>query len=141
MSREVLAQRQQAVLRDLMTGAVPEGFDARSAAMTTRVLLTKRRSEAVEAVPALRGVPDLRVRFDAFAQDTVRRGCAHDDVVEFLVADAGPLPEPLASVRAVERVYRRLASYGHDRRPGRRRWVVGLGRRVWHLGPRSATPR
>ncbi|NRQ49821.1 hypothetical protein [Aeromicrobium stalagmiti] len=143
MTRDDLQRRQQSVLRDLLAGDVPPGFDPRSAAMTIGVLRTKRRSEAIGAVPALRDVPDLARRFDTWAAENPRRGCSHDDVLDFLVADAGPLPEPLASVRAVERVYRRHTSYALDRRPGHRRWVVALGSRVRHVGPqtRPATSR
>lgn len=137
MSRDALARRQQQVLRDLLSGHVPDGFDPRSAAMTTRVLATKRRSEAIGAAPELRAVPDLAARFDAWAGGTPRRGCAHDDALDFVVADTGPLPEPLASIRSIERVYRRHAVWARDRRTGRRGWVIGVGGRVWHLGPRS----
>jgi len=139
MSREELAQRQQDVLLALLRGDVPAGFDQRSAALTTRVLRTKRRSEAFAAAPQLRGVPDVADRFDTWAGAHPRHGCAHDDVVDFLVADDGPLPEPLASIRSVERVYRRVRTIGRDRRPRHRPWVVALGDRVWHVGPR--TPR
>jgi hypothetical protein len=120
----------------LLCGEVPEGFDPRSAEMTTRVLLTKRRSEAIEAVPALRTVPDLAARFDTWAARHPLHECPHDDVVGFLADETGPLPEPLASVRAVERVYRRRRRWARDRRPGHPRWAVALGGRVWHLGPR-----
>ncbi|MET0930550.1 MAG: hypothetical protein ABWX74_13605 [Aeromicrobium sp.] len=137
MSRRELELRQQDVLQSLLRGQVPEGFDERSAAMTTRLLRTKRRSEAVTAVPSLREVPDLVGRFDAWADGHPRRGCAHDDVVDFLADDEGPLPEPLASIRAVERVYRGRTLFAHDRRARRRRWVVALGRTVRHLGPRN----
>lgn len=137
MSRHELELRQQHVLTSLLRGQVPDGFDPRSAAMTTRVLRTKRRSEAIAAVPALRDVDDLVARFDAWAAQHDPRGCAHDDVVDFLAEDAGPLPEPLASVRAVERVYRRSATWARDRRPRQRPWVVAVGGRVWHLGPRT----
>jgi hypothetical protein len=137
MSRRELELRQQDVLRSLLAGDVPAGFDPRSATLTTRGLRTKRRSEAIAAVPALRGVPRLTDRFDTWAARHPRRGCAHDDVVDFLAGDDGPLPEPLASIRAVERVYRRRRSLGRDRRPGHRRWVIGLAGRVWHVGARS----
>ena len=135
MSRQDLARRQQHVLQALLEGEVPDGFDARSAAMTTRVLRTKRRSEAIDAVPALRTIPDFAARFDAWAGHHPRRGCAHDDVIDFLADDTGTLPEPLASVRAIERVYRGNSRWARDRRPGQPRWVVALGGRVWHLGP------
>jgi hypothetical protein len=140
VTRAELAWRQQEVLDALLRGAVPDGFDPRSAALTTRVLRTKRRSEAVAAVPALRDVPRLPERFDAWATTHPRHGCAHDDVLDFLVDDPGPLPEPLASIRAVERVYRRSARAGRDRRPGHRRHVVAWAGRVWHLGRRSPVP-
>lgn len=136
MSRHDLARRQHDVLQALLQGEVPDGFDARSAAMTTRVLRTKRRSEAIAAVPALATIPDLAARFDAWAGDHPRRGCAHDDVVDFLADDTGTLPEPLASIRAVERVYRRHTRWALDRRAGHPRWVVGILGRVWHVGPR-----
>ncbi|KQX74918.1 MULTISPECIES: hypothetical protein [Aeromicrobium] len=137
MTRDALRVRQQHVLAALLRGDVPEGFEARSADLTIRTLRTKRRSEAVAAVPMLRDVDDLVVRFDAWAATTPRRGCVHDDVVDFLASDDGPLPEPLASIRAVERVYRRRARRATDRRGGARRWVVAVGSRVWHVGPRS----
>jgi hypothetical protein len=137
VSRQELERRQQHVLQSLLRGQVPDGFDPWSAELTTRVLRTKRRSEAVAAVPGLREVDDLVDRFDAWAGRHERRGCAHDDVVDFLVADDGPLPEPLASIRAVERVYRCRTTWARDRRPQQRPWVVGLGGRVWHLGPRT----
>jgi len=137
VTREELELRQQDVLDALLRGQVPAGFDPRSAALTTRVLRSKRRSEAVAAVPVLRDVVRLPARFDAWAATRPRRGCAHDDVLDFLVDDAGPLPEPLASIRAVERVYRRMSRTARDRRPGRRRHVVAWGGRVWHLGRRS----
>lgn len=140
MSREDLELRQQDVLATLLRGQVPDGFDPRSAAMTTRVLRSKRRSEAVAAVPALRDVARLSERFDAWADGHPRQGCAHDDVVDFLVDDRGPLPELLASVRSVERVYRRRSRVGRDRRPGHRHLVVAAGGRVWHLGRRSPLP-
>jgi hypothetical protein len=140
MSREELELRQQDVLDALLRGRVPDGFDPRSATMTARLLRTKRRSEAVTAVPGLREVPDFSERFDAWADDRPRRGCAHDDVLDFVVDATGPLPEPLASVRAVERVYRHLAVAGRDRRPGHRRYVVAWGGRAWHIGPRQAHP-
>jgi len=136
MSRQDLAQRQEQVLQALLRGAVPDGFDARSAAMTIRVLRTKRRSEAIDAVPALRTIPDFAARFDDWAGGHPRRGCPHDDVVDFLAGDAGALPEPLASIRAVERVYRGDCRWARDRRAGHPGWVVALGGRVWHLGPR-----
>ncbi len=136
MSRQDLARRQQHVLQALLEGDVPDGFDERSAAMTTRVLRTKRRSEAIDAVPALATIPDFAARFDAWAARRPRRGCAHDDVVDFLADDTGPLPERLASIRAVERVYRGRGRWAHDRRPGQPRWVIALGGRVWHIGPR-----
>lgn len=136
MSRHELEQRQQDVLRSLLGGRVPDGFDARSATMTIRVLRTKRRSEAISAAPALRDVPDLAERFDTWAAEHPRQGCAHDDVVDFVATTDDPLPEPWASVRSVERVYRRRARLGHDRRPGQRPWIVALGGRVWHVGPR-----
>jgi hypothetical protein len=138
VSRRELALRQQDVLQSLLSGQVPEGFDARSAIMTARVLRTKRRSEAVRAVPTLKDVPDLVERFDAWAGQHPRRGCAHDDVVEFLADEGGPLPEPFASIRTVERVYRGHATFGRDRRAQQRPWVVAVGGRVWHLGPRTA---
>ncbi|MBD8607127.1 hypothetical protein IFT73_09700 [Aeromicrobium sp. CFBP 8757] len=138
MTRDDLRVRQQQVLAALLRGDVPEGFDARSADLTVRVLRTKRRSETVAAVPSLRDVDDLAGRFDAWAATTPRRGCVHDDVVDFLASDDGPLPEPLASIRSVELVYRRRRHVGRDRRPGGRRWVLGWGRRAWHVGPRSA---
>lgn len=134
MRRHDLARRQQHVLQALLEGEVPDGFDARSAAMTTRVLRTKRRSEAVDAVPALRTIPDFAARFDTWAGRHPRRGCAHDDVIDFLVDDAGTLPEPLASVRAIEHVYRGTSRWARDRRPGQPRWVIALGGRVWHVG-------
>ncbi len=137
MTRHHLRARQEDVLASLLRGDVPGGFDVRSADLTIRVLRTKRRSEAVAAVPALRDVDDLAERFDRWATTSARRGCAHEDVVDFLVSDDGPLPEPLASVRAVERVYRRRAWGALDRRDGVRRWVVAVGPRVWHVGPRS----
>lgn len=135
MSRHDLARRQHHVLQALLQGEVPEGFDVRSAAMTTRVLRTKRRSEAIDAVPALATIPDLAARFDAWAADHPRHGCAHDDVVDFLAEDTGTLAEPFASIRAVERVYRGHSHWARDRRPGHPRWVVALGGRVWHVGP------
>ena len=125
------------MLRALLAGEVPDGFDPRSAGLTTRVLATKRRSEAIDGVPQLRTVPDFAARFDAWAARHPRRGCAHDDVVDFLADDTGELPEPLASIRGVEQVYRGSRSFVRDRRPGQRRWVVALGGRVWHVGPRS----
>lgn len=137
MTRPELARRQQHVLRALLAGEVPDGFDARSAALTTRVLATKRRSEAADAVPLLRTVPDFVARFGAWSAQHPRRGCAHDDVVDFLADDTGELPEPLASIRAVEQVYRGRRSFARDRRPQERRWVIALGGRVRHLGPRS----
>ncbi|WP_332662557.1 hypothetical protein [Aeromicrobium sp.] len=135
MSRQDVARRQEQVLQALLRGEVPDGFDARSAAMTTRVLRTKRRSEAIDAVPALRTIPDLAARFDDWAAGHPRRGCPHDDVVDFLAEDTAALPEPLASVRAIERVYRGHARFARDRRPGQPRWVIALGGRVWHVGP------
>jgi hypothetical protein len=135
MSRQDLARRQEQVLQALLRGEVPDGFDARSAAMTTRVLRTKRRSEAIDAVPALRTIPDFAARFDDWAGSHPRHGCTHDDVVDFLAGDAGALPEPLASIRAVERVYRGDGRWAQDRRAGHPRWVVALGGRVWHVGP------
>ena len=137
MSRPELARRQHDVLQALLQGDVPDGFDARSAAMTTRVLRTKRRSEAIDAVPALTMIPDFAARFDAWAAGRARRGCAHDDVVDFLADDTGALPEPLASIRAIERVYRGHSQWARDRRPGQRRWVIALGGRVWHVGPKA----
>ena len=137
MRRQELARRQRLVLQALLEGEVPVGFDARSAALTTRVLRTKRRSEAIEAVPALRTIPEIAARFDAWARRHPRRGCAHDDVVDFLADDAGALPEPLASIRAVERVYRRNRRWARDLQAGHPRWAIGLGGRVWHVGPRS----
>lgn len=137
MTRHELEARQQDVLRSLLHGELPEGFDPRSAAMTTRMLHTKRRSEAVEAVPELRDVPELVDRFGSWASAHPRRGCAHDDVVEFLTSVQGPLPKALASVRAIERVYRGDTSFARDRRPGQRPLVVALGGRVWHVGHRG----
>jgi hypothetical protein len=137
MSRDALRRRQQDVLGSLLRGDVPAGFDARSATLTIAVLRTKRRSEALAAVPALRDVDDLASRFDTWAAATPQRVCAHDDVLDFLVDDVRPLPEPLSSIRAIERVYRRRTRWARDRRPGSRRWVVAAGRRVWHLGPPS----
>lgn len=137
MTREELELRQQDVLQSLLRGDVPDGFDPRSAAMTTRVLLGKRRSEALAAVPELRAVPAFADRFDRWAERRPRHGCAHDDVVDFLAADDGRLPEPLASIRAIERVFRGSARWARDRRPGQRPWVVAVGRRVWHVGPRK----
>ena len=136
MSRQDLARRQEQVLQALLRGEVPDGFDRRSAAMTTRVLRTKRRSAAIDAVPVLTTVPDFAARFDDWAASHPRRGCPHDDVVDFVAGDAGVLPEPLASIRAVERVYRGDRRWARDRRAGHPRWVVALGRRVWHVGPR-----
>lgn len=138
MTREALRQRQEDVLGALLGGEVPGGFDPRSAGLTVRVLRTKRRSDAVEAVPHLRDVTDLAARFDRWAAGHPRSGCAHDDVVDFVADDDGTLPEPLASIRAVERVYRRRARWALDRRPGERRWVLAVGPRVWHVGPRVA---
>jgi hypothetical protein len=135
MNRQALARRQEQVLQALLQGDVPDGFDARSAVMTIRVLRTKRRSEALDAAPALTTVPDFAARFDDWAAGHPRRGCPHDDVVAFLADDDGPLPEPLASIRAVERVYRGESRWARDRRAGSPRWVVALGRRVWHIGP------
>lgn len=135
MNRHDLAVRQQDVLQALLQGEVPDGFDPRSAAMTTRVLLAKRRSEAVDAMPELRTIPDLAARFDAWASRHPRHGCPHDDVLDFLAHDADGLPEPLASVRAVERVYRGHSRFARDRRAGQPAWVVALGGRVWHVGP------
>ena len=135
MSRQDVARRQEQVLQALLRGEVPDGFDARSAAMTTRVLRTKRRSEAIDAVPALKTIPDFGARFDGWAAGHPRRGCPHDDVVDFLADDTAPLPEPLASVRAIERVYRGHTRLARDRRPGQPRWVIALGGRVWHVGP------
>lgn len=137
MTRHELELRQQDVLHSLLRGEVPEGFDPRSAAMTTRALRTKRRSEAVSAVPDLRAVLGLADRFDTWAGLHPRHGCAHDDVLDFLAADDGPLPEPLASIRAVERVYRGERTFARDRRPGTASWVVATGPRVWHVGTRS----
>jgi hypothetical protein len=135
MSRQGLAHRQEMVLHALLRGEVPDGFDTRSAALTSRVLWTKRRSEAVETVPALRTVPGWADRFDAWAAQHPRTGCAHDDVLDFLVDVTDDLPEPLASIRDVERVYRRRATRARDHRPGHPRWVVAAAGRVWHLGP------
>ena len=135
MSRQDLARRQHQVLHALLEGQVPEGFDERSAAMTTRVLRTKRRSEAVEAVPGLATIPDFAARFDVWSAHHPRRGCTHDDVIDFLADDTGSLPEPLASIRAIERVYRGHGRWARDPRPGQPRWVVALGGRVWHVGP------
>jgi hypothetical protein len=138
MSRHELRQRQELVLSALLRGEAPAGFDPRSAGLTVRVLRTKRRSDALEAVPALGDVAHLAERFDAWAAAHPRRGCVHDDVVDFVTDDTGPLPEPLASIRSVERVYRRRARWARDRRPGARPWVLAVGPRVWHLGPRVA---
>ena len=136
MSRQDLARRQQHVLQALLEGDLPDGFDERSAAMTTRVLRTKRRSEAIDAVPALATIPDFAARFDAWAARRPRRGCAHDDVVDFLADDTGPLPEPSGvDPRRRARLSRqkslgprssaRAAAMGHRARG-----------RVWHVGPR-----
>ena len=138
MSRPELQRRQEAVLAALLRGEVPDGFDPRSAGLTVRVLRTKRRSDALEAVPALADVEHLAERFDRWAAAHPRTGCAHDDVVDFVAGDHGPLPEPFASIRQVERVYRRQARWGRDRRAGSRPWVLAAGARVWHLGPRVA---
>ncbi|VXA98303.1 hypothetical protein [Aeromicrobium sp. 9AM] len=137
MTRPELARRQQHVLRALLAGEVPDGFDPRSATLTTRVLVTKRRSEATDAFPLLRTVPDFAARFGAWSAQHPRRGCADDDVVDFLADDTGELPEPLASIRTIEQVYRGSRSFARDRRPGQARWVIALRGRVWHLGPRS----
>jgi hypothetical protein len=136
VSRDDLARRQRSVLRALLEGDVPDGFDARSAAMTTLVLRTKRRSEAIDAVPMLATIPDFAARFDAWASHHALRGCAHDDVVDFLADNTGPLPEPLASIRGIERVYRGTSRWARDRRPGQPPWVIALGGRVWHVGSR-----
>jgi hypothetical protein len=141
MSRGALAARQQQVLGALLRGDVPDGFDARSARLTTHALVVKRRSDALAAVPALAGVPDLRERFAAWAVTRPRTGCAHQDVVDFVVDTDGPLPEPFASVRAVERVYRRRARVARDRRPGCRRWAVAVASHVRHVGPRNPEDR
>ena len=138
MSRDELRQRQELVLVALLRGEVPDGFDPRSAGLTVRVLRTKRRSDALEAVPALADVVHVAERFDRWAAAHPRQGCSHDDVVDFVADDDGPLPEPLASIRSVERVYRRRARWARDRREGARPWVVATGPRVWHLGPRVA---
>lgn len=137
MTRRELEARQQDVLQSLLHGDLPEGFDPRSAALTTRMLRTKRRSEALEAVPGLREVPDLAGRFDGWAADHPRRGCPHDDVIDFLASTDGPLPVALASVRAVERVCRGDAVIARDRRPRERPFIVAIGGRVWHLGRRA----
>jgi hypothetical protein len=138
VSRDELRLRQELVLGALLRGEVPDGFDPRSAGLTVRVLRTKRRSDALEAVPVLADVTRLAERFDPWAAAHPRRGCAHDDVLDFVTDVDGPLPEPLASIRAVERVYRRRAHWARDRRTGARPWVVAVGPRVWHVGPRVA---
>ena len=137
MNREQLAERQHEVLAALLRHEVPAGFDPRSARLTSRALTVKRRSEVLLAAPELRDLPDVAARFDAWAAAHPREGCGHDDALSFLVGTTGPLPEPLASIRAIERVYRREAIWAVDRRPGRPRWVVACGSRVLHLGRRS----
>ena len=87
MSRHELQQRHQLVLGALLRGEVPDGFEPRSAGLTVRVLRVKRRSDALEAVPALAEIEHLAERFDRWAAGHPRTGCAHDDVVDFVTDD------------------------------------------------------
>ena len=88
MSRDELRQRQELVLGALLRGEVPDGFDPRSARLTVRVLRTKRRSDALEAVPALAEV--VAAAFPTTLHEPVRAGAPWVlDVGDALSKDVG----------------------------------------------------
>lgn len=137
-ARARLAARQSAVLDALLGGEVPAGFDARTTQAAGALLRNKRRYEAVRARPELHCLPDWRNRFDAWARQNPRQGCACLDARAFVtnVADEGRLPEPLHSWWTTQQVYDGLRQIALVHRAGRRELLLGWGERVLHLAVR-----
>jgi len=134
-AREALAQRQRAVLDDLLAGRVPDGFDPVGSAATTRVLHRKRSAGAVHACPELAELPRWRDRFHAWAAAHPAQGCAHDDVRRFAQSLAVTDPD-WVRLHEVHDGARRLAWIRID---GRHVLLVRLGTSVLRLTRRRPT--
>lgn len=138
-ARARLAARQADVLDALLAGQVPTGFDPRTTRAAGALLRNKRRYEAVRARPELRSLPDWRNRFDAWARQNPRQGCACSDAHAFVASvDDDGLPEPLRSWWRTQQVYDGLRRLALVRRHGRRELLMGWGERVLHLAVRPA---
>lgn len=122
MSRAALAQRQREVLDDLLAGRVPDGFTPAGAALTTRVLHTKRAKEVRDVAPEVEHMPGWRTRFDEWSAAYPRVGCAHDDARAFLAW----IGEGWLRLHEVYDGRRRLARVGGT-------LYVGIGSTVWRL--------
>lgn len=131
--REALAERQRAVLEDLLAGRTPPGFPRPGTALTTRVLHRKRSSAALRVAPELELLPRWRDRFHAWAAEHPQHGCAHDDVRAFAAALGD---EPWLRLHEVYDGRRRAWC---GRVGGRWTVAVGVGSTVWRLGGPSLT--
>ena len=124
-TRERLRQRQAEVLDDLLRGRVPDGFDARGAALTSRVLAVKRADSAARACQPLAELPGWPGVFVDYAVAHPKTDCSAHDARAYIawLRDNGT-PEQRSWV-AVETV-----------RSGARRWSITNGRLVFRLGSR-----
>ncbi len=118
-ARERLRERQAVVLGDLLAGRVPPGFEARGAALTSRVLAAKRSGSAARACPALRGLPGWPGGFVEYAADHPKTECSAHDARAYIawLRDHG---------RPAERAWVAIESV----RSGARRWAIVDGRPV-----------
>ncbi|WP_109505218.1 hypothetical protein [Nocardioides speluncae] len=141
-TREALAARQRGVLDDLLAGRLPDGFDARGTAMTTRVLHRKRSDAALRAAEELQFLPGWRQHFHAWAGEHPQAGCAHDDVLAFvdhLRQHTGASDDELAEWLRLHEVYDGVRRVAWVKIGGRHTLAVGIGNTVWRLACRTRT--
>ncbi|ADG77787.1 putative protein OS=Tsukamurella paurometabola (strain ATCC 8368 / DSM / CCUG 35730 /CIP 100753 / JCM 10117 / KCTC 9821 / NBRC 16120 / NCIMB 702349/ NCTC 13040) OX=521096 GN=Tpau_1156 PE=4 SV=1 [Tsukamurella paurometabola] len=122
-ARERLRRRQSAVLDDLLAARVPAGFDARAAALTSRVLAVKRAGSAGRACPSLRTLGTWPHGFVAYAATHPKEGCSAHDARAYITWLRAHGTAAERSWVAVESV-----------RSGARRWAVAGGRPVVRIG-------
>ncbi|MBJ7291778.1 DUF692 family multinuclear iron-containing protein [Williamsia sp.] len=82
--RGAYAARLNSTVTDLMLGRVPAGFGDSAAHATSNTLWGKRFFEAATADPAIRNIPDARLRFAEHARAHPRRVSPRDDARRFL---------------------------------------------------------
>lgn len=114
-ARDRLRHRQAQVLDDLLSGRVPDGFDPRGAALTSRVLAIKRASSVARACPVIRTLPTWPAGFVDYAAEHPKGDCsAHDarDYIAWLRAAGSGEERAWVAAESVHSGARRMALAG-----------------------------
>lgn len=121
-TRDRLRRRQAEVLDDLLSGRVPDGFDARGATLTSRVLAVKRAASAARACPPLTTLPGWPRVFADYAAAHPKTDCSAHDARAYIewLREHGTVEQ--RSWVAIETV-----------RSGARRWAITDGRWVFRV--------